>query len=505
MIKDILSGILISLMVISFTSETFVVVGQEKVIQTRKRRGNSPTSNQELNNTTKVPGNGMTSAEARRRQEAAKKEIRQTEEQIRTNDARVKTALNELGVIDGEISSTQRKIKETNNVLIGLTKKISTLEENITKQEEDLLKLREEYLKAIKKMRLTKNNKSELAFVFSSDNFNQAMRRVRYMKEFSAWKERQSGDINALVAELKGERAELAKSREEQRKALAMQKINNSELLKQHNRQEELLTQLKSNGAALDRHLKQKQAEANDLGVLVNQLIAREQETERQKRLQETQMSQEKKVEDNRKLQNNSTTKPNKTNSSTKVNDKKNNKKEKTDNKKNNKEEFASARKRKPRTQSVQTTQSDTEVIAEADNGFYSMKGRLPKPVSGKFIITSHFGRQNTSDMTDVEYQNPGIDAEVDLGSEAQAVYSGKVSGVYLLPGYNTVVIVNHDGYYTVYGNISSALVKVGQKVVAGQKLGLLSTAENDPNKGSIHFEVWRNRDKQNPEDWIRR
>lgn len=101
-------------------------------------------------------------------------------------------------------------------------------------------------------------------------------------------------------------------------------------------------------------------------------------------------------------------------------------------------------------------------------------------------------------------YDNPGIDAEVSAGASALAVFSGKVSGVYMLPGYNTVVIVNHGNYYTVYGNIASPAVKVGQQVKAGQGLGSLAPDEDDRSRSSIHFEVWRNREKLNPLDWIR-
>lgn len=482
---------------VCISGETFNGYSQQKVIQTKRRKTvtkNAPTTSVEKQN------KGITSDEVRKRQEAAKKEIKQTEDKIKANEAQVRTTLNELGIIEGQISATQKKVTEATGVINTLNNKITKLEENIAKHEGDLTTLREEYLKAIKKMRLTKNNKSELAFVFSSDNFNQAMRRVRYMKEFSSWRERQAEDINAKVEELKGEKVQLAKARDEQRKALAMQKINNAELLKQQYREQELLAELRKNGDALQRHLQKKQQEANELGTMVNQLIAKEQEAERQRREEEKKLQNNVDSKENQQISQNKVRKKTKstvTNKETATTESK-----KIDNTKNNKkQEYASARKRKPRSQ---TSRSAEEVRPVEETGFYAMKGRLPNPVNGRFIITSHFGRQNMPDMPNVEYQNPGIDAEVDLGSEAQAVYGGKVSGVYLLPGYNTVVILNHDGYYTVYGNISTASVRVGQKVEAGQKLGTLSTSEDDPNKGSIHFEVWKNREKQNPEEWIK-
>ncbi|MDE5868672.1 MAG: M23 family metallopeptidase, partial [Muribaculaceae bacterium] len=89
-------------------------------------------------------------------------------------------------------------------------------------------------------------------------------------------------------------------------------------------------------------------------------------------------------------------------------------------------------------------------------------------------------------------------------GASAQAVYEGKVSGVYVVPGYSTVVFINHGNYYTVYGNIQSAAVKVGDTVKQGHNLGKLAPSDDDTSHSSIHFEVWHNRDKMNPSEWIR-
>ena len=132
------------------------------------------------------------------------------------------------------------------------------------------------------------------------------------------------------------------------------------------------------------------------------------------------------------------------------------------------------------------------------------MRGSLPRPVGGAFNITSRFGPHSLPDLPDVVYDNPGIDAEVARGATAQAVYAGKVSGVYMIPGFSTVVIVNHGGYYTVYGNLSSASVKVGDVVKQGSGVGRVADSEDSPGHGQIHFEVWKNREKQDPMAWIR-
>lgn len=107
-------------------------------------------------------------------------------------------------------------------------------------------------------------------------------------------------------------------------------------------------------------------------------------------------------------------------------------------------------------------------------------------------------------ELPEIVYDNPGIDAEVSKGASVKAVSLGKVSGVYKVAGYGTVVILNHGDYYTVYGNLDSVNVSVGSQVGTGQIVGKAASDPDDPRNGSVHFEVWRGREKLNPESWLR-
>ncbi len=113
--------------------------------------------------------------------------------------------------------------------------------------------------------------------------------------------------------------------------------------------------------------------------------------------------------------------------------------------------------------------------------------------------MTSPFGRHALPNLPDVVYDNPGIDIEVAPGATAKAVYGGKVSGVYGVAGFGTVVIVNHGNYFTVYGNLSGSSVRTGDTVKAGQAVGKAAPDSGNKKVGSLHFEVWKNREKLNP------
>ena len=476
--------------------------------QTRRRSKGKTTT------TVVKQTNPQTSAEAKKRQEAAQKEIRQTEVQIRENEANVKKNLAALGKLEQEISVTNKNISQLNTKIARLNGEITNLESGISKNEQELQRLREEYLKAVKKMRVTRKNKSTLAFIFSSKSVNQAMRRMRYLKEFSAWRGKQTEEIEQKTSQLKHQRDELANARVEQNAALAQQKNSKAKLAEQHKRQEVIVADLKRNGAALQSHLKKKQAEASELGNMVSRLIAEEQrkQAEEEARRKAAEEEARRKAEEEARRQQELLAQEEATEKvvETKEIKGKGNKYTKIETVKKVEKgskptDYADARKRAPRSENNKASDSNKakEQVGLVSSNFQDMRGKLPRPTTGSFSITSRFGRQYMPDLPDVEYDNPGIDAETDAGALAQAVFKGKVSGVYLLPGYNTVVIVNHGNYYTVYGNISSPSVKTGDLVDTGTTLGRLALNEDDSSHSNIHFEVWKNREKLNPQDWL--
>lgn len=438
-----------------------------------------------------------TSADVKKRQEATQREIRQTEQQIKENERSVRAGLSELGKLETDIAASRKKIKESTDLISGLDGQIADLEEGILSNERELEKMRTQYLQAIKKMRATSRNRSALAFIFSSDSFHQAYRRMRYLRQFAEWKERQSELIAGKTEELNNQKEGLAQARKEQDDALRRQRSEENTLKERHERQNDVVADLKKNGQALKSHLSKKQAEANELRGRIAELIAQEERKAAEARKAAEERARKAEEEKARKAAEEKKRKE-ETSKDKAAEEKKNIAKAKDEGKKSGKNE---ENKTPAKELSVKAPIKDGNVSGE---GFASMKGRLPRPASGNFRITSRFGRQSLPDLPDVVFDNPGIDAEVGAGSSALAIFAGKVSGVYMLPGYHTVVIVNHGLYYTVYGNISVPAVKVGDEVRPGQNLGILAPDEDDRSHSSIHFELWKGREKLNPQEWIR-
>lgn len=489
-----------------------------------------------------------TSSDVKRQEAAARQEIKKTEAEIRANDKEISKGISNLRKIEGDIAVSKKEVSTLTSQVGNIKGRIAALEGQIARKDSTLKLLRAEYLKAVKKMRVARKKNSEMAFLFSSGSFSQAMRRMRYLRDFSAWKDRQSREIGEAVAQLKESKQKLASNQRDLNETLGRRVEANNKLERQRASQDAIVVELRRNGEALRTHLSRKQAEANQLRGRVASLIAQEEEHRRQveaeearraeerarqqeqarrerERRQEEQRQAEERAERERQQAEARAEKDKKQDKPAAP--KKENKKDvrKADAKPNvpaakpgkGDRTYADARRRRPRgeasgssapKQSAPSGQStppkQSPAPAPSGSGFEGMKGRLPRPVAGEFRVVSQFGRQSLPDMPDVVYDNPGIDAEVAKGSSALAVYPGKVSAVYVVPGFSTVVILSHNGYYTVYGNIASPSVKMGDNVKQGQGLGRLAEDADNPSKSSIHFEVWRKRDKLNPLSWIR-
>lgn len=467
----------------------------------------------------------QSSAEAKRLEEAARREIQQTKEKIRLNDQEIKVGLADLNALSAEIKTGRAQVTSLQKKVSSLQGEISALSGRISKNEKELQRMRDEYLKAVKKMRLNSKNQSMLAFIFASDDFNQALRRFRYMRQFSKWKERKSDEIHSMIKQLADERELLDKARETHAASLGQLSKSQAELETKHSRQKQLVDGLKQNGAALQKHLTQKQNEANQLKNAIATLIAREQakaEAERKARekaeaerlakqkAEEERIAREKAEADSRKEAEKS--KEEKKKEADRKKEEKKKDKERRKEEKLQKDRTARNKKKnspdaKVEAPKVETSGSKSVSKSEAKDmaqDFASLRGRLPLPVDGGWRITNPFGRHSMPELPEVVYDNPGIDAEVAKGTQVKAVAGGKVSGVYKLPGYGNVVIVNHGDYYTVYGNLASVDVSVGSRLSAGNHIGSAAADPDDAKRGSVHFEVWHGREKQDPESWLR-
>ena len=140
----------------------------------------------------------------------------------------------------------------------------------------------------------------------------------------------------------------------------------------------------------------------------------------------------------------------------------------------------------------------------ELSGNFVSNRGKLPMPITGPYIITSHYGQYAVEGLRNVKLDNKGIDIQGKPGAQARAIFDGKVAAVFQLNGLFNVLI-RHGDYISVYCNLSSASVKSGDTVTTRQAIGPIFSDGSDNGRTVLHFQLRRERDKLNPEPWLNR
>ncbi|WP_170147854.1 murein hydrolase activator EnvC family protein [Marinoscillum furvescens] len=136
----------------------------------------------------------------------------------------------------------------------------------------------------------------------------------------------------------------------------------------------------------------------------------------------------------------------------------------------------------------------------EVSASFEANKNKLAWPVSSGFI-SSKFGKHPHPVMKGIIQDNPGVDIQTQKGEQVKSVYDGKVIQIAYVPGMYNVVILQHGEYYTVYSRLREVNVKKGNVVKKDQAIGSVHTDKDGVSE--VHFEVWKNYAKLDPEKWL--
>ncbi len=136
----------------------------------------------------------------------------------------------------------------------------------------------------------------------------------------------------------------------------------------------------------------------------------------------------------------------------------------------------------------------------ELTQKFESSKNKLEWPVNSGFV-SSKFGRRPHPVLKSILVDNTGIDIQTSNEAPVVSIFDGEVKTRAFVPGMNNVVIVKHGIYYTVYSKLKEVTVEKGQKLKAKDVIGTVYT--DNEGISEVHFEVWRNTQKLDPEKWL--
>ncbi|MBR8713798.1 murein hydrolase activator EnvC family protein [Porphyromonas levii] len=397
------------------------------------------------------------SKEVQRLEERRKKlqaEIARVDKELQRTASSVKEQLQQLTLLEGQIKSRQGVIDALGSEIKATDHRLYQLEQEITKLQAQFDKRQEAYVESLRALQRGSSVKDQLLFILAAEDFAQGLRRARYLKEYATWQRQEGLKLKELRQKLDKQKTELELQRQQKATLLQDREQEQRSIEADKSKVATKVKALKGQEGKLRKELANQQRKAQALNRQIEAQIAKEiREAEEARRKAEAAQQ-------------------------------------------------TKAPKRKAATKGgYAMTAEETKLSANfADN-----RGKLPWPISGSGHVVGHYGVQQHSGLRHVQVQNNGIDIQGASGAEARAVFDGVVTTIFALEGYNNSVIVRHGNYLTVYSNLTSVYVTKGSKVKTGQALGKIYA---DPDRGGItqlHFQVWKERTKLNPEQWIRR
>ena len=400
------------------------------------------------------------------------KQIANLEQEIATANKLLKetsknkqATLNQVNLLDKKIKQREELVKAYNEQIAVLDDEISKGQSNIKALNGDLKNLRKEYAQMIVFANKNRSHYDKLVFLFSADDFNQAFRRLRYIRQFSDARKTKMDQIASTERRISGEVEASRKAREQQAALLQGEKEQKAALQGEKEDLNTQVKQLKKQEGNLQQDIKNKQKQAQKLQKAIDDIIAEEIRKANERAKKEAEAKAKAEAEAKKKKGNaNANTKPNVP---------------------------ASGNKNMALTPAEMTLSGN----------FANNKGRLPWPVE-KGVVSSSFGKHASVVSDKVVVTNNGIDIAVSENSQARAVFDGMVVSVNKLTASNTVIIIRHGDYFTVYSNIEEAVVKRGDNVKTKQNLGKIHTNKIE-GKTELHFELLKEKDRLNPESWL--
>ena len=395
---------------------------------------------------------------------ALQKQIAESESLLQTTTKNVGSQLKGLAALTGQIEERKRYILAINSDMDAIDRELVSLERQLNQLQKELKDKKTKYAASVNYLYRNHTIQDKLLFIFSAQTLEQTYRRLRYVREYASYQRMQGEEIQKKQKQINDKRAELTETRKAKENLLKERENEKTTLERQEKEQKALVDNLRKKQRSLQSEINKKRKEANQLNARIDRLIAEEIEKARKRAEEEARRE-------------------------------------------------AAARKKAEKTESPSATKPKAEPLEaytmnkadrELSGSFASNRGKLPVPVTGPYIITSHYGEYTVPGLRGVKLDNKGIDIQAKPGAQARAVFNGKVAAVFQLNGLFNI-LVRHGASISVYCNLSTASVKADDMVKTGQTLGTIFSDGADGGRTVLHFQLRREKEKLNPEPWLNR
>lgn len=420
--------------------------------------------------------------------------IHETEQQLEATKKDKNATLGQLRALQNKLAERQRLISNINDEIDNISSSISTSASEVNKLKHTLEALKTRYAQSVRYSYENRSSYDMLAFIFSSGNFNEAMRRMRYLKKMRDYRKQEVEQIRITQHTIE-HKIGVLNAEKAQKDELLTEQVEQKKVLQQEtNQTNQVVNDLKGREKELKEAIEKNRKVIARVDKAINDVIRREIELARKKAEEEAR----KKAEEEAKKASaeahprtsgvkvtTTTLPPSNTRPATTT---------------------TSSTPAATRPTPVYNLNLTPEAAALSDN-FENNKGRLPWPVE-KGFISELFGRHPHPIAEKVMIENNGIGIRTAPNAIARSVFDGTLSSAFFIPGNGWTAIVTHGRYFTVYSGLASVSVKKDQPVHTKQQIGVVGTT--DEGEPTINFQIWKSNGKGapiklDPSSWIAR
>lgn len=383
------------------------------------------------------------------------------------------TSLNELKLIDNQVKFREELVQNFDNQIRGADLTISSKSSEVKSLQIRLKKLKDQYRKLLIYAYKHRNRHGKMMYIFSSDNYFEAVKRNSYLKRIAEIQKKQFRLIRQNQGAIRQEISTIKQERDKKELLLSEKIVEKEKILKDKQAKQQALDKLRKDEKKLMAELKAAEKQKDELKRRIKQAIEKE-----------IADAEAKAKKEQAKTASSSGTKTTTSSGSS---------------------SSSSSSSGTTTTAKKEVVLTETKESLALGKSFESNRGKLPWPVA-KGTITENYGKNPHPTMANVYTNNNGIDIGASKNAQVRAVFEGEVTSVLSIPGAGKVVIIKHGNYRTVYSNLQDVYVSVGTKVSTKQSVGSL-LADDDGNLSTAHFEIHQVVDgavqRMNPTLWL--
>ena len=420
--------------------------------------------------------------ELEKQRQQLKKEIEETEQLLNSNKAQTKENLLQYNLISKKVNLQDRVIDNINRDLHMLDNNMYTISKDVRRYDLLLDTLKQEYAKSMVYAYKNRSSYDFMNFIFSSANFNDAIKRISYLKSYRSYREMQ-GDNIVRTQDLRKRRIQdLTGTKQQKNQVLEVQSKEMAILEIQQKEKDRVIAELKKQGKQLNKQIAAKQKQMQKVNTAIAAAIRAAQEEARKEAMAKAAAEKKRlKEEADRIAKANASANP--------ASDVKSNPTKTT---------ITPTPKPTPAPKAAESVLLNSENTA-LNASFEKNRGTLPWPLD-RGVILMHYGANTLPSGTIMDVTSVTISSEI--GAPVKAVFDGTVTAVKPIEDM-IVVIVQHGRYFTTYSNLSGVTVSKGQSIRTGQTLGRV--AANFDGIGAIDFYISNETNNYDPEKWLKR